>query len=109
MADEAFDIGFIELDDLGNEKDLAGNTGLGDRFLEAFIDNAFMCGVLVNDHQAVLSLRHNISVVNLRPRRSERMIDERAISRLLFGTIGVTAIEIVAQVGRRRADRKFRL
>src|SRR6516165_5186655 len=78
MADEAFDIGFIELDDLGNEEHLPGHTGLGDRFLQSFIDDAFMRGVLVNDHQAILSLRHDVSVMNLGACRSERMIDNRA-------------------------------
>src|SRR5215467_16147148 len=84
VTDEAFDIGFIELDDFGNEKDLPRHTSLGDRFLQSLIDDAFMRGMLVDDYQAVLRLRNDISVMNLGARRSERMIKQRAVARLFF-------------------------
>ncbi len=34
-----------------------------------------MCGVLIDDDEAVARLRHDIGFVDLRPRRAERMIE----------------------------------
>src|ERR1700746_574478 len=109
MANEALDVGFIELDDFGNEKDLCRHTPLADRLLQSLINDPFMRGVLIDDYQAVLGLRYDISVMNLGARRSERMIEQRAVARLLFRARNDAAGKIAAQVCGRGADGKSRL
>ena len=63
------------------------------RRLQSFVDDALMCGVLIDDDKTVARLRHNVSFVHLRARRPQRVIEavsgrirERAVARRLRST-----------------------
>ena len=73
---EPLDIGLVELDDLGDQQDLPRDAGLLQRRLHALVDDALMRGVLVDDHDAVARLRHDVGLVQLRARRAERAVDQ---------------------------------
>src|SRR5262245_61625395 len=62
---EPHGIGLIEINDLGNEKDLPRDTGFFDRRFHAFIDDALVRGMLVNDHKAIAGLGDDIGFVHL--------------------------------------------
>ena len=68
-------IRLVQFDDVGNEQNLSSDAGPVDRRFEFFIDDAFVRGVLIDDHQSVPRLRHDIGVVDLRARGAERMIE----------------------------------
>ncbi len=51
------------------------------RRLQPFIDDTLVRGVLVDDDEAVARLRHDVSFVHLRTRRSERVIEGVATRR----------------------------
>src|SRR5262249_14821025 len=107
-ANEAFDIDFIEIDDLGNEKNLPRYTGLIDRFLQSLINDAFMRGVLVDDHQAFGGLGNDVGIMNLSARGPEGGTGERAVARLFVRSFHTAAVKGVVQVCRRSADIKSR-
>ena len=65
----------IEIDDDGAQQYLALDAVLGALALQAFIDDALMGGVLIDDDDAVARLRDDISVVHLRARRAERRLE----------------------------------
>src|SRR5262249_20983288 len=67
--------GLVELDDLRNEQDLPRNTGFIDRCFHAFIDDALVCGMLIDDHKAVLRLRDDVGLVHLRACSTKRPVD----------------------------------
>ena len=92
--DEPLDVGFVELDDLGDQQDLARDAGLFERRLEALVDEAFVGGVLVDNDDAVPRLRHHVGFVHLRTRGAERTIDQ----------VGRRRRRLVTRVGCRRAD-----
>ena len=73
---EPFDIGLVELDDLGDQQDLPRDAVTLQRGLHALIDDALVRGVLIDDHDAVARLRHDVSLVQLRARSAERAVDE---------------------------------
>src|SRR5215208_1334070 len=72
---EALHIGLVELDDFGNEQDLASDAALIDRNLHALINDALVRGVLVDNDEAVLRLCHDISLMHLRARSPKRPRD----------------------------------
>src|SRR5262249_5853552 len=59
-------VGFVELDDLRNEQDLAGDAALLQGRLQALVDEPFVGSVLVDDDDAVARLRHDVGLVHLR-------------------------------------------
>ena len=73
--DEPLDVGLVELDDLGDQQDLAGDAGLVERRLQPLVDDALVRGVLVDDDEPVARLRHDIGLVHLRARGAERPVD----------------------------------
>src|SRR5262249_9738349 len=75
------DMFVLELDDLGNQKDLALNAGFLERCLQLLVDYALVCSMLVDDDEAVVSLRHDITIVQLGAGGTEGIID--AIARNL--------------------------
>ncbi len=62
-------VGLVELDDLGDQQDLPRHACPLQRRLHALVDDALMRGVLVDDHDAVARLRHDVRLVQLRARR----------------------------------------
>ena len=48
-GNEARDVGGVELDDLRNEQDLAGDAGIGERRFEPLVDDALVRGVLIDN------------------------------------------------------------
>ena len=66
----------VEFDDLRNQQDLPLHAVPRQRGLQLFIDDALMRGVLVHHDQAVAGLRHDIGLVDLRPRRAQRAIEQ---------------------------------
>ena len=66
------------LDDRRHEQRLPLRGAAGAGAFKAFIDEALMGGVLVDDDQPVARLRHDIGLMDLRPRRAERGLAVRA-------------------------------
>ncbi len=62
------------LDDRRHEQRLAFRRAARARGFEALIDEALMRGVLVDDNDPVARLRHDIGLVDLRPRGAERSL-----------------------------------
>ena len=56
----------VQLDDFGNEERLALDAAIVERPLHALVDEALMRGVLIDDDDAVVGLRDDIGVVQLR-------------------------------------------
>ena len=73
---QALDVGLVELDDLGDQQDLARDAGLVERGLHALVDEALVRGVLVDDDEAVARLRHDVGLVQLRARGAERPVEQ---------------------------------
>src|SRR5262249_61908781 len=97
VGDELFDTGFVELDDFRNKQDLSRHAFSGDRIFEAFVDDALVSGMLIDDDEPFAGLRHTVSRVDLRPRGAERMIDLLAIPGLVARALGST-VELVTKV-----------
>ena len=76
LSDEACDIAFLELDDFGDQQDLPRDAGLPERRLQALVDDALVGGMLIDDHQPVAGLRHDIGRVHLRARGTQRSIEQ---------------------------------
>ena len=72
---QPLDVGFVELDDVGDQQKLPRHAGLFDGGLEPLIDDALMRGVLIDDNKPIARLRDDVSVVNLCSRGAERMIE----------------------------------
>src|SRR5262249_13007285 len=108
MGDELFDTGFVELDDFRNKQDLSRHAFSGDRIFEAFVDDALVSGMLIDEDEPIAGLRHNVSRVDLRPRGAERMIDLLAIPGLVARALGST-VELVTKVCGGRAPLQLRL
>ena len=73
---EPFNVGLIELDDLGDEQDLSSDAVTLEGGLHALVDDTLVRGVLIDDHDAVARLRHDVSLMQLRARSAERSVDE---------------------------------
>src|SRR5215510_8200701 len=54
-------IRLVELDDLRNEKNLARNPGILDGCLDPLVNDPLMSGVLIDDDESVMRLRHDVS------------------------------------------------
>ncbi len=66
----------VELDDLRDQQDLAGDAFLVERGLHALVDQPLVGGVLVDDDEAVAGLRHDVGVVHLGARGAERAVEQ---------------------------------
>ena len=97
--EQALDVGLVELDDLGDQQDLARDAGLLQRRLQPLVDEALVRGVLVDDDDAVAGLRDDIGLVHLRARGAERPVEQ----------VGRRLGDLDARVGRRAADIEGRL
>ena len=97
--EQPLDVGLVELDDLGDQQDLPRDAGLLERGLHALVDQPLVRGVLVDDHEAVARLRHDVGLVHLRARGAERPVEQ----------VGARLRRLDARVGRRRADVERRL
>ena len=73
MGEKLGAVGGIELDDLGREHHLTLDAAQGALALQALIDEPLVGRVLVDDDEAVLGLRHDIGLVQLGARRSQRI------------------------------------
>ncbi len=87
-------IGLVQLDDFRDQQDLPRHAAAVDRRLHALVDKPLMRGVLIDHHQPVTRLRHDISLVNLRARRAERTIEQ----------FGRGLDDVGARIGHRFAD-----
>ena len=87
-------IGLIKLDDFRNQHDLAGDAGHFDRRLHSLIDDALMRGMLIDDDEPVAGLRHDIGLVDLRARSTQRPPD----------LLGRRLKTFNPRIGRRRAE-----
>ena len=71
-AEHARGIGVGKLDHFRHQKRLAHDAARLHRALHPFVDDAFVRGVLIDEHQSVRRLGHDIGVVNLAAREAER-------------------------------------
>ena len=60
--------GFVQLDDFGDQQSLALHPAIDQRRLDTLVDQPFVGGVLIDDHDAVGCLGYDVRVVDLRPR-----------------------------------------
>ena len=65
--------GFVQLDHFGDQQPWRLTPPSTSACFDALIDQTFVGGVLIDDHDAVAGLGHDIGVVHLRPRRAQRM------------------------------------
>jgi len=63
------------------QQNLGCNFPRPERGLEPLEDQPFMRGMLIDNHQAVTRLRHDVVLVDLRSRRAKRVLDGGKISR----------------------------
>ncbi len=91
---EALDGRGIEVDHLGHQKRLGGGLAPGAGVLHLLVDEALMRGVLVDDDEAVAGLGDDVVLVQLRPRRPQRAVEQVIDDRGLMG----------ARIGRRRLE-----
>ena len=82
--DQPLDVGLVELDDLGDQQDLAGDAALLQRRLHALVDEPLVRRVLIDDDDAVAGLGDDVGLVHLGARGTERAVD--LAGRDLFGT-----------------------
>ena len=95
----------VQLDDLGDQQHLAREPRLRQRRLHALIDQPLMRRVLIDDDDAVGGLRDDVGLVQLRPRRAERIVGIAAPS-AAGGADGACSPGMsVARAVDRRADR----
>ena len=64
----------VEIDNLGHQQRLGFNTAVGALALQAFVDEAFMGGVLVDEHEAIPRLGNNVVVMNLGARIAKGIV-----------------------------------
>ena len=64
--------GGIKIHHFRDQQRLAGDAAIGQRLLHPLIDQPFMRGMLVHDHDAVFGLGHDIGLMQLRPRHAQR-------------------------------------
>ncbi len=112
---KALDVGLVEFDDLRDEQDLPRDAGFVERRLHAFIDEALVRRVLIDDDEAVARLRHDIGLVHLRARRAERPVEQprarvRRVRRARIGRGAPTSKAACAASAKpaRRATRRRR-
>ena len=72
-AEQTVHVGFVELDDLRDQENLARDAASFQRRLEFLVDDALMGGVLIDDDEPVARLRNDIGLVHLRAGGAERM------------------------------------
>ena len=77
----------VELDHFGDQQHLPRQAAIGERLLQAFIDEPLMRRVLIDDDEGILRLGDDEGVVELRPRGAER-IGERRCRRCLGVSVG---------------------
>ena len=102
MREQPLDVRLVKFDDIGDQQDLPRHAGLGDRGFEFFVDDAFMGGVLIDNDEAVAGLRHDVSLMHLRARGPERVIER--IGETDCGFSGEVRIEPGAEIGFRHTD-----
>ena len=66
----------IQFDDFGQQQPLSLDTAFGQIGLHAFIDNAFMRGVLIDNHQTVAGLGNDVIGMHLPAGCPQRMINK---------------------------------
>lgn len=69
---------FVEFDHFGQQQSLTLDTIGGKIGLHAFIDNAFMGGMLIDNHQTVSGLGNDVIGMDLPARSTKRMINKLA-------------------------------
>ena len=62
------------LDDLGQQQRLALHALGLELVLELLVQQALVRGVLVDDHHALVGLRHDVGLVQLRARHAQRIV-----------------------------------
>ena len=97
------DVSFVELDDVGDQEKLPRHAGLRNCCLEPLIDDALVRGVLIDNDEPIARLRDDVSVVDLRTRRAERMIELIGVRFPKFRPFSETGRRIVAHVRGRPA------
>ena len=74
--EQALDVGVVELDDLGDQQDLARDAVLVDGRFHAFVNQTLVRGVLVDDDKPIARLRDDVGVVHLGPGGAERPVEQ---------------------------------
>ena len=95
---QPLDGGLVDFDDFRDQQDLPLHAVFRERRFQSLIDDALMRGVLVDDNEAVAGLRDDIGLVDLRPCRAERAVEQ--VGGRLF---------LKPNIGGRRADIEGRL
>ena len=96
----------VELDHFGDQQDLPRQAAIGEGLLQALIDQPLMRRVLIDDDERVFGLGDDEGVVELRPRRAERIIDGGAVVAARMG-VGARAADMrQAAPGRLRQSRR---
>ena len=65
----------VELDHFGDQQELPRQAAIGEGLFQALIDEPLMRRVLIDDDERVLGLGDDEGVVELRPRRAQRIVD----------------------------------
>ena len=108
---QEFDMRGIEVDHLGQQQALARHPARDESRLHALVDQALVGGVLVDQDQARLRLRHDVAVVQLRARGAERIALQRDIvecGRAVDSGCGRSDIETLRAEGRLIGRRTLR-